>query len=423
MPEVRFEISGVLETLAPLHVGSGERGSFTRTDGETATMAEVIRDFEGKPCLPGSTLKGLLRRVAEGLADAAAVTALFGSPRIAPRSEEEPGSGGWLLVRAALLLAPGPGAEKLPQGNGETGIFIDARTRIDRATGTADDAKLFHVEQVAPGSRFGLRLILLRPDPGRLDLLRRVLGALTDPAGLMVGHGQSDGYGRLWLRPETVEGLDGLAPPPARTKPIVLRLHCSGPYLTLDSSKRQRQKNRDEDDEPEKLQPLLDGKGKPVLRPTQLLGVLRARAAWLESLESIETGADPKTVDDRDRIYRAGETTLTPVERLFGVNGWRGLLAVERIETRAPGQEFDITSVALDSFSQAPLDGALFTTTVFVGCNYKVSLRLEESARCTEADRALCERLIADAVEEGLMLGHGTNKGFGWFTVTREDRQ
>jgi hypothetical protein len=31
--------------------------------------------------------------------------------------------------------------------------------------------------------------------------------------------------------------------------------------------------------------------------------------------------------------------------------------------------------------------------------------------------------LIADAVAEGLMLGHGANKGFGWFTVTREDRQ
>ncbi|WP_254434844.1 RAMP superfamily CRISPR-associated protein [Magnetospirillum sp. UT-4] len=208
-------------------------------------------------------------------------------------------------------------------------------------------------------------------------------------------------------RPELIAAA--AAPRPADA---VLRLSCRGPYLSLDSSTRQRGRVRQEGDDPIPLSPLLDRQGRPVLAGSALTGALRERAAWLEA---IETGA----VDDRDKVYGSGGKTLTATERLFGVNGFRGVLGIEAITCLKAGERVEITTVALDQFSMAPLDGALFTTQAFAGCAYRVGLRLDR--RGNDDDRAFLARLLDDIKDDGLMLGHGVNKGFGWFTVTDEE--
>ncbi|MEM9553455.1 MAG: RAMP superfamily CRISPR-associated protein [Acidobacteriota bacterium] len=75
------------------------------------------------------------------------------------------------------------------------------RVRIDQRTGRAEEGYLFAVELVAPGTRFRARLGAL--DDDALHLLEDAAAA-----GLFVGHGRGQGYGRMrivGLRP---------APPP-----------------------------------------------------------------------------------------------------------------------------------------------------------------------------------------------------------------
>jgi hypothetical protein len=86
----------------------------------------------------------------------------------------------------------------------------------------------------------------------------------------------------------------------------------------------------------------------------------------------------------------------------------------------AAGSPVEITSEALDQFSMAPLDGALFTTRAFVGCEFSVHLGLDRRRTVTAADETFFRELVDDATDNGLMLGHGTNKGFGWFAVSGE---
>lgn len=421
MFEHRLEITATLELLSPLHVGSGEDVTRSLREGaDPVRINQVIRDDRGFPCLPGSTVKGILSRQVEGAA------AVCGTAR------ENDGEMGWLLVRMAPCQSV-PSEEamaNLPYGEGETGkfgIFVEARTRIDRELGTAQDALLYHAEKVAPGTRFQLRLCLLKPE--RADLVRSMLAALTVEAGVAFGRGQTNGQGRIRLTdaPVVRTVLKGeergsetwTLTPPVSEATTRLVLFCEGPYVALDSSKSAQRRKPTEDEVPEdkneepQLRALVDGDGAPALRGSALLGVMRARAAWIMAREQ---QTKMEAVDDPDRDFTTA-ADLTAIERLFGVSGFRGLVQVRSIALGEGHKPVLLTSVALDQFSMAPLDNALFTTKAFVRCRFDVALDLD--GRAGPDDHALWHKLVEDARGNGLTLGHGGNKGFGWFTVEK----
>ena len=69
MSRVRVQITVDIEVLSPLHVGSGMDRTVDAVrgaDGANAPprVAEIQRDVNKTPYLPGSTIKGLLRRLA-----------------------------------------------------------------------------------------------------------------------------------------------------------------------------------------------------------------------------------------------------------------------------------------------------------------------------------------------------------------------
>jgi hypothetical protein len=116
---------------------------------------------------------------------------------------------------------------------------------------------------------------------------------------------------------------------------------------------------------------------------------------------------------------------LRSIEELFGINGFRGLLKV-RLEKFSGNRLETITSVKLDSFSGAPIDNALFKTEAFLGTTLDFSLGIRPrkhrdeggdwGTRTVSAEAlALYELLVADIRRNGLTLGHGAAKGFGWF--------
>ena len=82
IPE-RWVIKGTLTTTSPMHIGTGatcedDRLKYKR--GEIAGTSElnlIVRDVDGKPCIPGSALKGVLRHYAKDCKDCGVTEANF----------------------------------------------------------------------------------------------------------------------------------------------------------------------------------------------------------------------------------------------------------------------------------------------------------------------------------------------------------
>lgn len=421
-------IAGTLTALSPLHLGSGEarlydavRAQTDKGAGEMIEVAAILRDGAGRPYLPGTSIKGALRARTPGPA------CVFGQV-----DDKQDGEGvmGRLWIYGAEHKADGPLAD-LPYGErngGPANAFVAARTRIDRATGTADDHKLFHAEMVPAGTTFSFRAKWLTDRTGaeleeELAAVKAALAPLVAAEGVALGRGGRHGQGRMRLSDvtATLVPLDGtkklltewtLEPPAPKTDIVRLKLTGDGPYISIDSSKRQRGGKANENDpEANILRPLKSGKDTSALTGPALLGALRARAAWLDGGE-----------DDRDKVYKPGDA-LSATERLFGVTGRRGLLAVAEISVVDPGTPQVFTSVKLDRFSSAPIDGALFSVEAFVDPVFEVALRLEtrDTEPVPEDARALFDKLLEDVEAMGLMLGHGGARGFGWFGVEIEN--
>jgi len=424
MSRPRWDIAATLVTLSPLHVGSG---AFSPVDDASSPgVARFQRDDRERPYIPGSTLKGVLRRAATAAIGQGEIDLLFGEVK----DRDAPGRAGAIFFRGASCIEPGDAGAFPYAAQCEPGLFIAARTRIDRDSGVAADNKLFLQEMVVPGSRFALSLACLgasgetAPPAGLLALLRHA----SQPDGLTLGKGGNDGFGRLRLDAGSVRitlrylDADGelqaadrsdlwsaaTAPPPQPASwQHTLELFCAGLFLVADSSHVP-----DTGGDGPQIVAQRQAGGQPLLLGSSLSGALRSRAAWLAALDGRDRSDDP------DRILRKpeGTTTLTPVERLFGVNGFRGLLEIRRLDVSATGT-VDIASVKLDRFSGAPIDNALYTTRAFIGTRLTATLALADRGRTTPTaeDRALADALLRDIAENGIPLGQGENKGFGWF--------
>lgn len=444
MFERRLTCEAELELLSPLHLGSG--GRVRRPDirdpedkrpeaakGVWVSQVQVAEDE--RPIIPGSTIKGLLRGLA---GDEPLVGLLFGRARTA-----EDGIGRLSAFAALTRSSPVTKNSLLPHVDEARGLYVHARVRIDAETGVAADGKLFHAEMVPAGHRFTMRLSIDIHGCQGEDLaltLFQLLARLADPEGVACGRGQTQGNGRLRLRSETLKiterrlsaagdveetdrskeahAIPGKAP--ASTKTMILT--CDGPYLSVDSSRHSlRGKAKDlgiNGEIPSQIEPLRTADGKAMLTGSTVMGALRARAGWLASRQELRAGRNPVCQDNPDKPFtHISETTV--VERLFGLGGWRGRLRIAELTLLKGGKEERVTSVAIDPFSAAAIDGALFTSVVFTGVSVRLALGLDPRPKLpvgmTDQDKALFDMLVADIHARGLVLGHGGNKGFGWF--------
>jgi len=368
------------------------------------------------------------------------------------------------------------------------GVFIASQAAIDPALGVAADHKLYHSEMVAPGAQFQLKLVLAHRGKGddgndaddkskkkkeedqlAFDALMRILARLTHKDGVPCGSGQAEGAGRLKLDKKTLtityqvveqndgsltdkedirfskerfdEAVEAAEKDAANTKLedalfFASILTCEGPFLVVDSSHIPK---KDDPSIPQLIAQRAGESGAPLMLPTGLAGVLRARSRWLEARmklradnknDKMKSEAESKSErkkENADPIFpRKGEeeakafyqNTMTATERLFGINGFRGLLEITAFKITG-GEEVPFTSVKLDSFSGAPIDNALFTTRAFVGAKLSFALRLKGRGKYqpNDEDTALFKSLKNDIEINGLMLGHGSAKGFGWFKV------
>lgn len=455
-----IEIRADLRVLSPLHIGTGEAATFrTRRnpDGEPVEYALIVADEDGFPVIPGSTLKGALR-AAHGHGAIDEFTSYLGragDPAATDAVDRLPGAAKMTFRNARFVenssAAAGPfNSEPLPQErfrddalatHGTRSLAISARTAIHTGRGTAEEGKLFHEQMVRPGALFALRL---RVQPtttisNELERIRRFLAPLCAEDGLAIGSGTTYGRGRIDFVPQTllatVHRLDASTgditeissqtlpdPVPYTDDRIVesfdLLLTGEGPFIVIDSSRTRKGDHGTIDQDTPQIVPLEDPDGsKPILPGESLHGVLRAAALWHARLDGIPGEEARSTPAPRDTRDLSGNN-LFITDRLFGCNGWRGHVEVGPIVCRQSGGAKKIVSVKLDRFSMAPIDGGLFETRVHIDPVFHVRITLRDrGGTLAEADRAWFRNLIAILADEGLEVGHGASKGFGWFRV------
>jgi hypothetical protein len=227
--------------------------------------------------------------------------------------------------------------------------------------------------------------------------------------GAQLGKGKTDGQGRVRLMEDGLSAtrlslkVDGqlhrtlekihplVCEQPTLDRIWTLSLTCEGPFAILDSTVKAAGAVEGAQLKAQSLSSDL-----PHIPGTSLMGALRAQANWLSAVSSSDTGT---------------------VDTLFGTTGQRARLALESLKVTT-GRDWDITSVKLDRFSGGPIDGGLFTTRTYVGVRATARLRLNDNE---PAPLVFVEKLIDHLKDDVLLLGHGTNKGFGWFTVTVEE--
>ena len=286
---------------------------------------------------------------------------------------------------------------------------------------------MFQLEIVPAGACFDFDAVALGASEEAEDDIRAALVPLA--TGLALGRGIGKGNGRMRLEGASVRmtrrrlDVSGDKPKAVDDPPLVLAIptevppvssrrfdfRCPGPYLSHNPCEHAS-----------------DGRGNilfslrrnaltPVLWPESLYGVLRRRCAWIARTDDV---AD---ADDRFRVLadNADPRMLTRTERLFGVTGWRGLICLgdvaleggERMSAKGDG----IAGTSLDRFSGAVLDDRLFFGDAWTGLTLTFTLGLDLDRYRGEEDEALFDALVAEIQDEGLQLGHGTNRGFGWF--------
>ncbi|WP_416976975.1 RAMP superfamily CRISPR-associated protein [Streptomyces sp. T028] len=212
-----------------LHIGSGTR---TERPGRRSGPAQILRDHENTPLVPGTTWKGLLRARVEFILRSTGIGDVCASVR-----DGAPGSCGTCMVCEAFGFSERPrtpaDSTPPPDTAGARGhlLFADSPIRdatvrvrnhvaLDRVFGGARDEALF-AEETAEDGHLTLHIRHDKPVP---DLVRAALVlALADLADgtLGIGGATTRGYGTLTAEPATADWLTAQHTPAVNT----LRTH------------------------------------------------------------------------------------------------------------------------------------------------------------------------------------------------------
>ncbi len=200
---IRVVVQGRLIALAPLHVGSGDEEEYSlgqqpEGDLEPGLVNTLLRDATGRPYIPGSTLRGLLRGLLRARCDHPHLPEiLFGEARQKVDEKRQvnwPGHAGQLRVYDATFDGGGP-------------IDRVSRTGIDPLTGAARQHHLATHEVVPPGTGFHLRLELDHVGDRELQALLGCLELLGNDPDSQLGKGKSIGQGWVEWRQGKVSVL------------------------------------------------------------------------------------------------------------------------------------------------------------------------------------------------------------------------
>ncbi|MBN1145607.1 MAG: hypothetical protein JXA78_00015 [Anaerolineales bacterium] len=237
----RYRITGTLKTVSPLHVGTGEETEAVYSEsevkkiqerlGKVPSVATVMKDANGKPLIPGSTLKGVMRHwlhsVLVPVGHDWAASRNYEDEALTELSQEQQidkvkSEFSWLEILfgtpfhegkievwdAACKTASLPAPDKLLSWNCDTLTYIDTSVAIDPATGTAIERLLYKMEIVPPGVEFSFNLTGQNLSDKEIGLILLALQGFNSTIyPIKIGALGGRGFGRVKFIPGSVHGL------------------------------------------------------------------------------------------------------------------------------------------------------------------------------------------------------------------------
>jgi CRISPR-associated protein Csm3 len=201
--EKRIIISGVLEAVTPLHIGSG------KPDVELGEVdLPVLTDPEGRPYIPGSSLKGRVRTEAERIARQKGmdvckppdVKNMCGSLKRDPDDFcvccKIFGTAGDLSVASKVKFR-----DAYPLSKVET-LLERKGIAIDRDKGTVARGALYTIQAIPAGVQFDLEIVCENMSEDELKLLKAALKSVEDSA---LGGSSTRGFGKVKIKIDAVK--------------------------------------------------------------------------------------------------------------------------------------------------------------------------------------------------------------------------
>lgn len=186
----------------PLRIGTGKEAPLG------APVDIAVYRVNGEPCIPGSSLKGVLRSLAESIAASKGVR--VHSPWDFGEMEREAKSNRFCPlcgIFGSTELASHVRIYDANPKNGSAKTFVKTSVSIDRDFAAARPGQLFTEELVIPGVTWLFRMdvfnIKFLPEPDEKDERATLLKSLLDymlEIGISVGARKSVGYGLLKLK-------------------------------------------------------------------------------------------------------------------------------------------------------------------------------------------------------------------------------
>ena len=212
--EIITELEGVLRNDAPLHVGTAAARAQMGMDKPIERgLLPHAKDMKEAPYIPGSSLKGVLRSLAERLVrsgflgqDSWACDP-FNAQDKEREDEEGPciicgifGGGGLKKNKVASHVEI---SNAYPEDPASVSVRIRTRVAISRLKGGAAGGRLFNIELIQPGVKWEFRMRIMNIDlrkkeDARAKLLKMLLRWLRDGL-IQVGGGRSVGLGAVKL--------------------------------------------------------------------------------------------------------------------------------------------------------------------------------------------------------------------------------
>lgn len=430
----RVRIKGRLVCLTPLSVGSGEPPTeFIGKDQEPANRLDICKRADGKPYVPGSSLRGLLSSLLPARDPAHA--ALFGKAR----GEEKDSQAGSLRVYDAVLdMATGQAADR-------------PRTSIDPITGTAKDQHLYSLVQLPAGAEFDCEFEIERGDKAMVETFFGLLAQLhSDNPQARLGKGGNKSEGRImwkadrqsvhtltpaklanWLlSKERVLPFDSGRHFKATVKANAeesdelsfrLELRPSGPLLVDPNRPESKKISTDPDRFKAQKDPDMiyrretrDGKTLLIVSASSLRGLLRAHCRKILLTLLVERSEEKPCYSQSNAL--ADEL----IDELFGHEG-RASAVVLADATASAHKPHRQTFNAVDRFTGGVADTALYTVEAAAVDALETTLRIQTRFLPLGDNwwKGLLILALRDAMEGDLALGWGKAKGYGAFKLAR----
>jgi CRISPR/Cas system CSM-associated protein Csm3 (group 7 of RAMP superfamily) len=199
--EERFYITGNLEVVSPLIIGSGE---------DDRTDIDLIRDGSGQPFIPGTSIAGVLRHHLDETIEKNKTNPIV----LTLLGEKEKES-----IQSLLMISDAlPGKDTDMNVSVRDGIKLDYQTKTvakhDVKSVKKSGAK-YDYEVIEPGASFGLRMeLLIRENNKQNDEIEKIYDCLAliiealEQGDMQMGAKTARGFGKLQLKNTKLLKLD-----------------------------------------------------------------------------------------------------------------------------------------------------------------------------------------------------------------------